>query len=155
MKPVHALYAVVLGVVWFGVLGFVLTHGRNDSSSVNVYTELPPGFTAELQSKGVKYSGLSPVDSGTVQDALAHATLNASATANTATAIVLRTSFSDLGKHPKYVDRPALMVVVPAASSGPSASPSGSAGGSGTVYVDFLDATSLQDLQSVSYTSAG
>jgi len=153
MKPVHAVYAVILGVVWFGILGFVLTHGRNDASSVDVYTELPPGFTTELQSKGVQYLGLSPVDTGVVQQALSHATLNAAATANTSAAIVLRTSFTDLGKHPKYTDHPALMVVVPSSpSSSPSPSTSGSGAGSSTVYVDFLDPTSMQVLQTLSYT---
>jgi hypothetical protein len=149
MKPIHAVYAVVLFVVWFAVLGFVLTHGRHESSSVDVYTELPPGFTAQLQAKGVLYGGLSPVDSATVQQAMAHATTTGSTITNTAGAIVLRTSFSDTGrKHAKYTDQPALMVVVPSTSS---ASP----GSTGQVLVEFLDPTSYRVLQTVSYAASG
>jgi hypothetical protein len=150
MKPIHALYAAVLAVVWFGILAFVLTHGRDQSSSVDVYSELPPGFTAELQAKGVQYSGLSPVDTGTVQQAMSHATTNGATVTNTNGAIVLRTAFSDSGtKHPKYTDQPALMVVVPNASS---ASPSSS---TNQVLVDFLDPTSYRVLQTVSYGVSG
>ena len=149
MKPVHAVYAVVLAVVWFGILAFVITHGSNQGSSVDVYSELPPGFTAELQAKGVQYSGLSPVDSGTVQQALGHATTGGSTITSSAGAIVLRTAFSDVGKHAKYADQPALMVVVPSTSS---ASPGS---GSGQVLVDFLDPTSYRLLQTVTYGGSG
>ena len=65
MKPVHGVVALVLAVVWFGTLGFVLTHGSGDKSSVDVYSELPPGFDAQLQTLGVKYQGLSSVDATT------------------------------------------------------------------------------------------
>ena len=52
-------------IVWFSVLGFVLTHGRNESSSVDVYSQLPPGFTGALQAKGVTfYSDVNVVDEG-------------------------------------------------------------------------------------------
>ena len=56
------------------MLAYVLTHGKDEGSSVDVYSELPPGFTAALQTKGVTYAGLSPVDSGTVDQVLSHAT---------------------------------------------------------------------------------
>ena len=61
----HLVIGAVVFVVWFGVLGFVLTHGRNEASSVDVYSELPPGFNDALAAKGVTYQGLSPVDANT------------------------------------------------------------------------------------------
>src|SRR4051794_11103933 len=42
-KRIHLIIGAVVFVVWFGVLGFVLTHGRDEESSVDVYSELPPG----------------------------------------------------------------------------------------------------------------
>ena len=71
MKPIHGVVAGVLVLVWIGVLAFVLTHGKDQGSGVDVYSELPPGFTAALQTKGVTFSGLSPVDGATVQQVLA------------------------------------------------------------------------------------
>ena len=40
-----AVVAVVFALVWVGVLVVVLTHGQDEASSVDVYSELPPGFT--------------------------------------------------------------------------------------------------------------
>jgi hypothetical protein len=154
MKGWHAIVGVVIAVVWFGTLGYVLTHGRDDASSVNVYTELPPGFTAELESQGVSYSGLSPVDSGTVQQAVSHTSIGNEA-GTPATPIVLRTSFSDTGKHPKYHDTPALMVVVPEGGSSASPSASSSATAGSTVAVAFLDPTTYRELQQVTYAVSG
>src|SRR3954452_4047513 len=71
-KPLHLVIGVVVLVAWFGVLAFVLTQGHDEASSVDVYSELPPGFTGALQAKGVTYTGLSPVDAATQQQALAH-----------------------------------------------------------------------------------
>ena len=94
MKPIHAVVAGVLVLVWIGVLAFVLTHGKDQGSAVDVYSELPPGFTAALQTKGVTFTGLSPVDGATVEQVLAHATADVAA-ASGADPIVLRTAFSD------------------------------------------------------------
>ncbi len=86
----------MLVLVWIGVLAFVLTHGKDQGSGVDVYSELPPGFTAALQTKGVTFSGLSPVDGATVQQVLSHATTDVAA-ASGADPIVLRTAFTRLG----------------------------------------------------------
>ena len=143
-KPVHLVIGAVVFVVWFAVLGFVLTHGRDEASSVDVYSELPPGFTAALQTKGVTYAGLSPVDSATVQQVLSHATTDVAVPSGT-DPIVLRTAFTDAAKGPSFQDRAALMVVVPQAQGAPA----------GSVYVAFLDPTTYQVLTSLSYPDAG
>jgi hypothetical protein len=91
MKPVHGVVALVLAVVWFGTLGFVLTHGSGDASSVNVYSELPPGFDAQLQAQGVKYQGLSSVDA-TTQQAVESLPSPADAGVTGAAPLVLRTA---------------------------------------------------------------
>jgi hypothetical protein len=151
-KPYHLVVAGVLAIVWFGTLGFVLTHGRDQHSSVDVYSELPPGFTTALQQQGVRYSGLSPVDGTTVQQVLAHATTGSEVKGGAANPIVLRTSFTDHAKGTSFTDQPALMVVVP--NSQPSASASGS-GGSAPVYVAFLDPTTYRMLATVTYDASG
>src|SRR3954453_5962159 len=46
MRPIHAVVALVVAVAWAGVLAFVLTHGKDQGSGVDVYSELPAGFTA-------------------------------------------------------------------------------------------------------------
>ena len=143
MKPIHAVVAVVLALFWFGLLGFVLTHGKDQGSGVDVYSELPPGFTAALQTKGVTYTGLSPVDSATEQQVLSHATADVAA-ASGADPIVLRTAFSDSTQGQAFQDRSALMVVVPQ-----------SQGSSGAVYVAFLDPTSYTTLATVTYDGGG
>ena len=148
-RPYHLAVAGVVGVVWFGVLAFVLLHGKGEDSSVDVYSELPPGFTTSLQQQGVRYAGLSPVDSGTVQQVLAHATVDSGVATSGAAPIVLRTSFSDHGNGASFTDQPALMVVVP---NGRSAG----AGGSGSsVYVAFLDPTTYKTLTSLTYDGGG
>lgn len=152
MKPVHAVVAGVFALLWAGVLAFVLLHGKDEGSSVDVYSELPPGFTAALHAKGVTYAGLSPVASGTVDEVLAHAPADAAAPSGV-DPIVLRTSFSDAAQGSSFQDRPALMVVV-SGSASPSASSSGSGTG-GTVYVAFLDPTSYQVLTSLTYSGSG
>ena len=148
-RPYHLVVAAIVGVVWFGVLAFVLLHGKDEDSSVDVYSELPPGFTTSLQQQGVRYAGLSPVDSGTVQQVLSHATADSTVAASGATPIVLRTSFSDHGKGARFTDQPALMVVVPSTQSA-------GAGGSGSsVYVAFLDPTTYKTLTSLTYGAGG
>jgi hypothetical protein len=141
-RPIHLVYGAVVFVVWFGVLGFVLTHGRNDESSVDVYSELPPGFTAALAAQGVTYQGLSPVDAGTESQVLAR--LPATSSAVGGKPLVLRTSFSaDLGKRRAAATMtPALMVVVPDQSD---------IGG----HVDFVDPTTYRELDSLDFGASG
>ena len=141
MKPVHAVAAGLFALFWIGLLAFVLTHGRDDGSGVDVYSELPPGFTAALQTKGVTYAGLSPVDGATVQQVLSHATADV-AGAGGGAPIVLRTAFSDTAQGAAFQDRAALMVVVP---------PSQSQAAGGSVYVAFLDPSTYTTLTSVTY----
>jgi hypothetical protein len=140
-KPYHLVVGAVVFIAWFSVLGFVLTHGRNEASSVDVYSQLPPGFTGALQAKGVTYQGLSPVDPTTQSAALAH--LPALGNDNGGKPLVFRTSFTDAkGVGQPGVATPALMVVVP--------DPQGS-----DVHVDFVDPTSYQELRSVEYGGSG
>jgi hypothetical protein len=140
-KPIHLVIGAVIFVCWFGVLAFVLTHGRDEQSSVDVYSELPANFTAQLQAKGVTYQGLSPVDATTQATALAR--VPAVGNDNGGKPLVLRTSFTQAkGQGQPGVARAALMVVVP--------DPSGT-----DVHVDFLDPTSYQDLLSVEYGGNG
>ena len=134
-KPIHLLYGVVVLVVWFGVLGFVLTYGRDEASSVDVYSELPPGLTDALAAQGVTYQGLSPVDSSTESKVLAH--LSASAGSSGGKPLVFRTSFTATsGSRQAAAPTPALMVVIP------------DQGDSGA-HVDFVDPTSYRELDSV------
>ena len=152
MKPVHALVAGVVALLWVGILAFVLMHGKDAGSSVDVYSELPPGFTAALQAKGVTYAGLSPVDGATVDQVLSHTPSDAAAPSGV-DPIVLRTAFSDSAQGASVQDRAALMVVVPRPapqSSSQSASPA-----DGSVYVAFLDPASYQVLASLTYSGAG
>jgi hypothetical protein len=140
-KPVHLVIGVVVFVAWFGVLAFVLTHGRDQTSSVDVYSELPPGFTGALEAKGVSYQGLSPVDPTTQQQALAH--LPALGNDNGGKPLVFRTSFTVAhGSGQPGTATPALMVVVP--------DPQGS-----DVHVDFVDPSSYRPLETVQYTGSG
>ena len=120
---------------------------RNRSPSTTVNSELPPGFTAALQAKGVTYAGLSPVASGTVDEVLAHAPADAAAPSGV-DPIVLRTSFSDSAQDASFQDRAALMVVVPQSASQSAAQ------GSGSVYVAFLDPTTYQVLTTLTYSGA-
>jgi hypothetical protein len=140
-KPYHLVVAVVVFVAWFSVLGFVLTHGRNEASSVDVYSELPLGFTGALQAKGVTYQGLSPVDPTTQQQALAH--LPALGNDNGGKPLVFRTSYAvaKVAGQPRTAT-PALMVVVP--------DPQGT-----DVTVDFVDPTSYRELGSFEYAGSG
>jgi hypothetical protein len=140
-KPVHLVIGAVVLVVWFGLMAFVLTHGRDEASSVDVYSELPPGFTSALQTKGVTYQGLSPVDATTQQQALAH--LTALADDNGGKPLVFRTSFTTTkGQGQPGTPTPAIMVVVP--------DPQGT-----DVRVDFVDPTSFVQLRSVEYGGSG
>lgn len=140
-KPVHLVIGAVVFVVWFGVLGFVLTHGRDEASSVDVYSELPPGFNAALETKGVTYQGLSPVDASTESQVLAH--LPATSSTNGGKPLVFRTSFtSTQGSGRPGVATAALMVVIPDQTD---------AG----VHVDFVDPTSYRELASVDYGRPG
>jgi hypothetical protein len=134
---VHLVIGVVVFVVWFGVLGFVLTHGRDEPSSVDVYSELPPGFNAALAAKGVTYTGLSPVDATTQEQALAH--VPALGEDNGGKPLVFRTSFTMAqGSGQPGIATAALMVVIP--------DPQGT-----DVHVEFVDPTSYQRLESVEY----
>jgi hypothetical protein len=140
-KPFHLVIGAVVFVIWFGVLAFVLTHGRNEASSVDVYSQLPQGFTGALQSQGVTYTGLSPVDATTQSQALAH--LPAFGNDNGGKPLVFRTSFTVAkGQGQPGAATPALMIVVP--------DPRGS-----DVHVDFIDPTSYQQLRSVEYGGSG
>ena len=140
-KPVHLLVGAVVLVFWFGVMAFVLTHGRDEASSVDVYSELPAGFTGALQAKGVTYQGLSSVDATTQQQALAH--LPALGNDNGGKPLVFRTSFTAAkGQGQSGTATPAIMVVVP--------DPQGT-----DVHVDFVDPTSFVMLRSVEYSGSG
>lgn len=143
MKPVHGVVGAVVLVLWFGLAAFVLTHGRGDASGVDVYSELPPGFTTELQSRGVTYSGLSSVDATTVKAVLATASGSG---ATGSSPLVFRTSLSStrpLGSK-KFTDQPALMVVVPGVqpSQGTSAT---------SVFVEFVDPITFSVLTQLTY----
>ena len=147
-KPFHLVVAAVIAVIWVGLAAFALTHGRGEQSSVDVYSELPADLTFQLQAKGVRYQGVSSVDAGTTQTVLSRVGGNG-VTAGSG-ALVVRTSFSDnaqaAGKSGKtYTDQPALMVVAPQTSA---------SGGSGSVFVAFVDPTSYQVLTSLTYTSS-
>jgi hypothetical protein len=136
-KPYHLVIGVVIFVVWFGVLGFVLTHGRNEASSVDVYSELPAGFTGALQAKGVTYQGLSPVEPSIQQQALAQ--VPSIGSDNGGKPLVFRTSYTQTkGSGQPGIAKAALMVVVP--------DPTGT-----DVRVDFIDPNSYQELLSVHY----
>jgi hypothetical protein len=139
-RPFHLVLAAAVFVVWFGVLGFVLLHGHDDESSVDVYSELPPGFTDALATQGVTYEGLSPVDAGTESQVLAR--LPATSSAVGGKPLVLRTSFSATSRSGQpAAPTPALMVVIPDQSD---------SGG----HVDFVDPTSYRELDSVDYTAS-
>lgn len=139
-KPIHLVFGVVIFVVWFGVLGFVLTHGRDQTSSVDVYSELPAGFTGSLQAEGVTYQGLSPVDPTTQKQALAH--VPALGSDNGGQPLVFRTSYTVAhGSGRTGTATAALMIVIP--------DPQGS-----DVHVDFVDPTSYRVLKSVEYTGS-
>ena len=146
MKPLHGVLALVLAVVWFGALGFVLTHGHGGQSSVDVYSELPPGFDAQLLAQGVKYQGLSSVDA-TTQKAVE--SLPAPAAGVTGSApLVLRTSLTDVrkpqGGGPSYTNQPALMAVLNATSAQAGAE----------IWVEFVDPTTFKVLRTVQYAAA-
>ena len=139
-RPLHLVIGIVFAVVWFGVLGFVLTHGRGDASSVDVYSQLPPGLNAALAAKGVSYQGLSPVDSGVQQQALAH--VPAVGDDNGGQPLVFRTSFTVAAASGRPgTATSAIMVVVP--------DPQGT-----EVHVDFVDPTSYRTLESVRYAAS-
>ena len=140
-KPVHLVVGAVVLVIWFGVMAFVLTHGRDEASSVDVYSELPAGFTSALQAKGVTYQGLSSVDAATQQRALAH--IPALGNDNGGKPLVFRTSFTAAkGQGQPGTATQAIMVVVP--------DPRGT-----DVHVDFVDPTSFVTLRSVEYGGSG
>jgi hypothetical protein len=144
MKPVHGVYALVLAVLWFGTLGFVLTHGHGDASSVDVYSELPPGFDAQLLAHGVKYQGLSSVDA-TTQQAVESLPSSVSAGVTGSAPLVLRTSLSDVAKPqdggPSYTNQAALMVVITGTSAQTGAE----------TWVEFVDPTTFKVLRTVQY----
>jgi hypothetical protein len=147
MKPVHGVIALVLAVVWFGTLGFVLIHGKGDRSSVDVYSELPPGFDTQLQAHGVTYQGLSSVDA-TTQRAVESLPSPAGAGVTGAAPLVLRTAFTDLvkpqGGGPSYTGQAALMAVIDDSS----------AQGGGEIWVEFVDPTTYKILRTVKYAAS-
>jgi hypothetical protein len=135
--PVHLVIGAVVFIVWFTILGFVLTHGRDEASSVDVYSELPPGFNDALAAKGVTYQGLSPVDADTESQVLAH--LPATSSDNGGKPLVFRTSYgATTGSGATGATTPALMVVIPDATDT-------------GVHVDFVDPTTYRELDSVDY----
>jgi hypothetical protein len=140
-KAWHLVAGVAVFVAWFGVLGFVLTHGRDEASSVDVYSELPPGFTDALAAKGVTYQGLSSVDADTESQVLSR--LAATSSDNGGKPLVFRTSFTARSASDQPgVATPALMVVIPDPTDG-------------GVRVDFVDPTSYRELDSVAYAGPG
>jgi hypothetical protein len=143
-RPFHVVVGVALALVWVGLAAFVLTHGHGESSSVDVYSELPPEFTAKLQAQGVQYQGLSSVDAATTQQVLAQAQ-SGGGIASGSNALVLRTSLTDTSGKPgtSFTDQAALMVVVQDAQAG------GASGSS--VYVAFVDPVTYQVLTSLTY----
>jgi hypothetical protein len=145
-KPFHLVVGVVVAVVWVGLGAFVLTHGKGDSSSVDVYSELPPDFTSQLQAQGVQYQGLSSVDAATTQRVLAQP-LGGGVVSSGASPLVLRTALTDTsGKQgATFTDQAALMVVVPGARTGSSSS---------AVYVAFLDPVTFKTLTTLTYDEA-
>lgn len=147
MKPFHAIVGVVVAVLWIGLAAFVLLHGRGSASSVDVYSELPPGFTAQLQAQGVQYQGLSPVDAATVKQVFSR-TGAQGVVADDSNALVFRTSYSDTDTGRSAANNlPALMVVVPQSSSQTSSAP----GGATQVFVEFVDPNSFQVLKTLTY----
>jgi hypothetical protein len=125
----------VVFVVWFGIMGYALTHGRDEPSSVDVYSQLPAGFSDALASQGVTYTGLSPVDPTTESQVLARIT--APAGSSGAKPLVFRTSFAATrGSSQPGTPTAALMVVIPGASDG-------------ALHVDFVDPTTYRELDSV------
>jgi hypothetical protein len=142
-KPFHLVVGVVVALVWVGLGVFVLTHGTGESSSVDVYSELPPDFTAQLQAHGVQYQGLSPVDATTTTEVLAQP-LGGGVVSSGANAIVLRTALTatGAGQGTAYTDQAALMVVVPDAQTGGSGS---------SVFVAFLDPVTFKTLTTLTY----
>jgi hypothetical protein len=146
-KPFHLVVGIVVACAWVGLAAFVLTHGHGQSSSVDVYSELPPDFTAQLQAKGVQYQGLSPVDAATTQRVLAQP-LGGGVVPTGSGAIVLRTALSGSGgsSGTTYANQAALMVVVPHVQA---------RGGSTTaVYVAFLDPITFHLLTALTYHAA-
>jgi hypothetical protein len=133
-KRIHLVIGAVIVVVWFAVMGYVLTHGRDEASSVDVYSELPSGFTDALASQGVTYSGLSPVDPTTESQVLAHVT--APAGSSGAKPLVFRTSFTASQGSQPGTPTAALMVVISSSSEG-------------SLHVDFVDPTTYRELDSV------
>jgi hypothetical protein len=140
---------IVVTCLWIGLAAFVLTHGIGGSSSVDVYSQLPPGFTAQLRAQGVQYQGLSPVDAATTKQALSQP-LGGGVASSGSSALVLRTALTENGAHSghTYDNEAALMVVVPDVQAGGSAS---------SVYVAFLDPITFRTLTRLTYdaTSAG
>ena len=134
-KRNHLVIGAVIFVVWFGVMAFVLTHGRDEASSVDVYSELPSGFSEALANQGVTYTGLSPVDPTTESQVLTR--VSAPAGSSGAKPLVFRTSFTATqGSSQPGTPVAALMVVVPLGSSG-------------GLHVDFVDPTTYRELDSV------
>ena len=142
-KPFHLVVGIVVACAWVGLAAFVLTHGHGQSSSVDVYSELPPDFTAQLQAHGVQYQGLSPVDATTTTEVLAQP-LGGGVVSSGANAIVLRTALTatGAGQGTAYTDQAALMVVVPDAQTGGSGS---------SVFVAFLDPVTFKTLTTLTY----
>jgi len=139
-KPVHLVIGAVVFVLWFGVMAFALTDGHDQASSVDVYSELPSGFTGALAAKGVTYEGLSPVDATTEQQVLARLPATND---NGGKPLVFRTSFAVAkGQGQPGPATPALMVVVP--------DPTGT-----TVTVEFVDPTRYTQLKAVEYAPTG
>jgi hypothetical protein len=136
-RPAHLVIGAVVLVLWFGGLAFVLAHGRDETSSADVYSQLPPGFTSALEAEGVTYSGLSPVDSGTEDRVLAQ--LPADSSGSGGTPLVFRTSYSvTTGSGQSRTSTPALMVVIPSPTDN-------------GFRVDFVDPVGYRVLDSVEY----
>jgi hypothetical protein len=146
-KPFHLVVGAVVACVWVGLAAFVLSHGHGRSSSVDVYSELPADFNAQLHAQGVQYQGLSPVDAATTQRVLAQP-LGGGVVSSGTGAIVLRTALTDTAaQHGDTTasNEAALMVVVPDVQAGGSGS---------SVYVAFLNPVTYQTLTTLTYDTA-
>jgi hypothetical protein len=146
-KPFHLVVGAVVGCVWIALAAFALTHGHGEPSAVDVYSELPPDFNAQLQAQGVRYQGLSPVDATTTARVLAQRGGDGVVPGGS-TPIVLRTSLSaaKTKSGAGYTDQAALMVVVANTGTTGASPTSGS-----SVYVAFFDPVTFRLLTTLTY----
>ena len=113
----------------------------DEGSSVDVYSELPPGFTAALAEPGCDATGaVAGRRQHREPGARPHPDRRPTATAGSRWSSGRRSATTQGGKPPGPT--PALMVVVPDQTDR-------------GVHVDFVDPTTYRELDSVDYTGAG